>query len=121
MDFVCCYSSTLPSLLQIAPLCWCKAPDVGIPRPDRVFYFQLSAQAAEKRAIYGEERYEKVAFQQLVEEQYEQLREDEWLNFDASKKIDALHTEILEEALRVIDTSAELPVGNLWTDLFDKQ
>ena len=92
---------------------------MGIPRPDRVFYLQLSAQAAEKRAIYGEERYEKVAFQQLVEEQYEQLREEEWLNFDASKKIDTLHAEILEEASRVVDASAELPIGYLWTDLFD--
>lgn len=96
---------------------WCRAPDVGIPRPDRVFYLELSAQAAEKRAIYGEERYEKVAFQQQVEEQYKELREEEWLTYDASKPIDTLHTEILEEALRIVDASAELPIGSLWTNL----
>lgn len=105
--------------VQVAPLCWCKAPDVGILRPDRVFYLELSAVAAEKRAIYGEERYEKVSFQQQVEEQYQKLKEEEWLTFDASKNIDTLHAEILKEALEVVDASTKLPIGNLWTKLLE--
>lgn len=100
---------------KVAPLSWCKAPDVGIPRPDRVFYLELSALAAEKRAIYGEERYELVSFQQQVENQYEELKGEEWQTLDASRDIESLHAEIYKEALRVVD-NANLPIRSLWTE-----
>lgn len=89
---------------------------MGIPNPDRVFYLELSAAAAQKRAVYGEERYEQVSFQQLVERQFEKLRGKEWMKLDASKDIDSLHAEILQETLQVIDANGELPIGTLWTD-----
>lgn len=99
----------------MAPLSWCKAPDVGILCPDRVFYLELSPTAAQKRAVYGEERYEKVAFQQKVEEQYEKLKGEQWRVMDASRDVESLHQEILQETLRVIEASADLPVNELWT------
>lgn len=42
---------------------WCQAPDAGLPAPDAVFFLDLSAEAAEARGGYGEERYEKAEFQ----------------------------------------------------------
>ena len=42
---------------------WCQAPDAGLPAPDAVFFLSLSAEAAEARGGYGEERYEKADFQ----------------------------------------------------------
>ena len=100
----------------MAPLSWCKAPDVGILSPDRVFYLELSPVAAEKRAVYGEERYEKVAFQQKVEEQFGKLRGEQWMTLDASRDIESLHREILQETLRVIEASHDLPIAKLWTE-----
>ena len=45
---------------------WCKGPDRGLPEPDLVFYLHLSPTEAKERAQYGEERYEKMAFQEVV-------------------------------------------------------
>ncbi len=105
----------------MAPLSWCKAPDIGIPKPDKVFYLELSALKAEKRAVYGEERYEKVTFQQQVEKQFEELRaiDDDWRTLDASRTIDNLHEQILAESLAVTEVIAHLPIAKLWTDDLD--
>lgn len=45
---------------------WCRAPDAGLPAPDAVVFLSLSAEAAAARGGYGEERYERAAFQQEV-------------------------------------------------------
>ena len=92
---------------------------MGIPKPDKVFYLELSAMEAEKRAVYGEERYEKVTFQQQVEEQFKQLMKvagEEWRTLDASRPIESLHKQILTESLEVIGAVADLPVAKLWTE-----
>ena len=101
---------------QVAPLEWCKAPDVGLVCPDRVFYLTLPAQDAEQRAVYGEERYEKVSFQQLVGDEYEHLRGKEWLDIDASKDIETIHSQILKDTMAVIKSCSSQPIGKLWTD-----
>ena len=103
-------------MIQVAPLAWCKGPDVGIPRPDLVIYLKLEAKAAERRDVYGEERYEKVSFQQQVEEQFEALKEEDWMLMDASRDIVSLHTEILAKALEVIDKCGDSGIDSLWTN-----
>lgn len=111
------YSHTpLPytTLMQVAPLWWCKAPDIGIPAPDVVFYLKLPATVAEQRDVYGSERYEQVAFQQEVEKQFEALRGPEWVELDASRDIEGLHKDILSKSLEVIRTVSEQPIGELW-------
>ena len=92
------------------------APDIGIPSPDKVFYLRLSATAAKDRAIYGEERYEKVAFQEEVKDQFEAMKGSDWVDMDASRDIDSLHQEILEKTLQVIDRCQGLPIAKLWSD-----
>lgn len=96
-------------------LSWCKAPDVGLPAPDVVFYLKLSPEAAEQRAVYGVERYEKVAFQKKVESQFEALRGPEWRELDASKDIESLHAEITTITDSVIEDKKNSPIGELWT------
>lgn len=103
-------------LLQVASLSWCKAPDVGLPRPDRVFYLTLPVQDAGERAVFGEERYEKVDFQKIVQQQFEELRGEEWLNIDASKDIDTIHREILADSLQVIASCSSKSISELWKD-----
>lgn len=102
--------------MQVAPLTWCKAPDVGLPCPDRVFYLTLPAAIAEQRAVYGEERYEKVTFQKQVMEQYEQLQGKEWLTVDASKDIETIHAQVVEDTLATISSCATQPIAKLWTE-----
>ena len=96
-------------------LSWCKAPDVGLPAPDVVFYLKLSPEAAQLRAVYGEERYEKLSFQKKVESQFEALRGQEWREIDASKDIEGLHAEISTIAYSVMESSKNRPIGELWT------
>lgn len=74
----------------------------------------LPLEVAKERAVYGEERYEKIAFQKKVERQYEELKEKEWLTVDASKDIESIHKEILTETLQVIERCREQPIAELW-------
>ena len=57
---------------------WCKKPEIGLPKPDLVLYFQLSPEDAAKRAEFGGEIYEKQEFQSRVAENYELLKEPGW-------------------------------------------
>ena len=57
---------------------WCKNPDRGLPRPDLVFYLDISTKDAIARASFGNERYEKAEFQERVAEIYKQLKSDDW-------------------------------------------
>jgi dTMP kinase len=47
---------------------WARSPDVGLPRPDRVLFLDLTAEEVEKRLGYGEEKYEKRELQEKVRE-----------------------------------------------------
>ena len=105
-------------LTQVSPLSlsWCKAPDVGLPAPDVVFYLKLSPEAAQQRAVsYGEERYEKVDFQKKVERLFEALKGPEWHELDASRDVESLHTEICSVTDSVIEGRKNSPIGELWT------
>ena len=42
---------------------WCRQPDRGLPRPDIVFFLDVSGEEAQRRGGYGEERYERKEFQ----------------------------------------------------------
>lgn len=95
---------------------WCKAPDIGIPAPDVVFYLKLPATVAEQREVFGSERYEQVAFQQQVAAQFEELRGPEWVQLDASKDIEGLHQDIFSKAMEVVETVDKKPIGELWVD-----
>lgn len=53
---------------------WCKSPDVGLPTPDLTLFLTFEKEKSvtdlQKRENYGEERYEKVDFQQKVKQQF---------------------------------------------------
>ena len=49
---------------------WCKAPDMNLPRPDLVLFLDVTTNQLKSRPGYGEERYEKVEFQDKVYEQF---------------------------------------------------
>lgn len=65
--------------------------------------------------MYGNERYEQVAFQKKVEDQFELLKGPEWRELDASKDIETLHVEISAITDSVIKEKRNTPIGKLWT------
>lgn len=50
---------------------WCM--EVGLPKPDLVFFLDISSSDAAKRGGYGEERYEKEEMQARVRELFNEL------------------------------------------------
>jgi dTMP kinase len=66
------YSGVAFSAAKGLDLDWCKAGDVGLPRPDLVLYFDIEPLVAAQRGDY-EERYENVEFQIIVRENFLRL------------------------------------------------
>lgn len=95
---------------------WCKQPDKGLLRPDLVCFLDLPLSEALKRAEFGEERYENVAFQQKVLKAYKSLYDDTWKTVDASCDVDRVHSQLLQLVLEAMDSSKSKPVHRLWTD-----
>lgn len=94
---------------------WCKQPEIGLPKPDRVFLLTLSEEEMVKRADFGEERYENPEMQRRVGEVFFKLceEEDNWLKVDASGTIDEVHEKLLDETLKEIDKAKLKPLEYL--------
>jgi len=93
---------------------WCKSPEAGLPKPDAVFYLNLTPEASEKRGGYGNERYENVEFQKAVSEAYELLKDDQWQIIDADKSVEDLNKELLTRSKLVVEQTTSSPLGVLW-------
>ena len=99
----------------MAPLSWCKGPDIGLPAPDVLFYLDLSAETAQEREEYGSERYEKAEFQALVKQQFSAMMEKSWRIVNATRTIESIHKEVLETVKKVIKERVHEPIEPLWT------
>eukprot|EP00391_Amoebophrya_sp_Ameob2_P007914 CAMPEP_0178984910 /NCGR_PEP_ID=MMETSP0795-20121207/1873_1 /TAXON_ID=88552 /ORGANISM="Amoebophrya sp., Strain Ameob2" /LENGTH=213 /DNA_ID=CAMNT_0020675837 /DNA_START=167 /DNA_END=805 /DNA_ORIENTATION=+ len=97
-------------------LAWCKAPDVGLPEPDCVFYLDVDPQTAKSRADYGEERYEKAEFQKKVGAQFATFKDEKfWCRLDASREKDDLTNEIQTRVRSMYEGGlGAQPVKRLW-------
>ncbi|KAL9963593.1 hypothetical protein ACROYT_G027116 [Oculina patagonica] len=95
---------------------WCKNPDRGLPNPDVVFYLDISTEDAQTRGSYGEERYEKVEFQERVAEIYKQLKNNDWKVVDAMKDINEIHKEIRNTVLEMEGRFTKTPLKGLWSN-----
>lgn len=73
---------------------WCKSGDVGLPRPDCIIFMNMPVEQAAQRGQYGEERYEKLDFQRVIQQKFLELKEEdraqeggqEWLVVDATQR-----------------------------------
>ncbi|WOO81144.1 Thymidylate kinase [Vanrija pseudolonga] len=101
---------------------FCTKPDIGLPRPDAVFYLTASPTALAQRGGYGEERYERVEFQTRVKAQFEavaaQFKRDHgearWKTYETEGTVPAqLATELYAEAERLVAASGP-DVPQLW-------
>ena len=96
-------------------------PEVGLPSPDVVLFLDMSIEQAKERGNFGEERYEKEAFQRTVRQRFQQLMETDnsnvpWKIIDAARTIEEVEIDVhkhTEETLTRISDCAT-PVGTLW-------
>lgn len=65
---------------------WCAAADKGLPVPDAVFYLDADPQAISTRCGYGDERFERVAFQNRVREAFNDFKRlSMWCTIDVTE------------------------------------
>jgi dTMP kinase len=106
------YSGIVFSCAKGLGLTWCAFPDAGLPEPDVTIYLDLSPAEAKKRGDYGQERYEKPGFQEMVRRGYDRIRSrlPSWQALEASKPKDQLHKEIKQLVLDTIDQVKDKPL-----------
>ncbi|KAJ8727943.1 hypothetical protein PYW08_016328 [Mythimna loreyi] len=111
-----CYSGVAFSAAKGLDLNWCKSPDVGLPKPDKVFFLTMPIDSIKQRNGFGAERYEVLNFQKKVSEMYSQLKEDNWEVLDANRSIESIQEDLLERSLNVVNDVTDKNIGKLWTE-----
>lgn len=103
---------------QGLPFDFCLQPDTGLPLPDLTLFLTLSPEVAAQRGAYGAERYENLAMQTRVREQFalvgDEVRKrhgERWIEVSAEGTLDEVERHIWEavDGVRVSDE-----MGRLW-------
>lgn len=101
-------------------LTWCISPDVGLPLPDLTIFLDVDDQVAAQRSDYGQERYEKQAFQREVRTHFgflgSMVRSNgaEWLRIDASAPVDNVWSQVQNAVAETrMRTERGAPLGTL--------
>ncbi|GIL42652.1 hypothetical protein Vafri_597 [Volvox africanus] len=94
---------------------YCRSVEVGLPAADLVVLMQMPPEQAAARGGFGAERYEKLAFQRKVAQQYEALKDSHWLTLDATLQPELIHQQVMAAALPMVENAARgAPLGRLW-------
>lgn len=109
-----CYSGVAFSAAKGLDVNWCKGPDAGLPKPDKVFFLNLPLEVVQRRNGFGNERYEVFDFQKKVFDVYMQLKEENWEFLDASRSMDNIQEELMQKTLSVIEDVKNNPIGKIW-------
>ena len=95
---------------------WCRQPDIGLIKPDKVLYMTVSGDAAFQRAQFGEERYEKVEFQNKVKEIFQKLKDsDYWQDVNGDATIPEVHEEVYKLVDKAMVDAEAKPLSKLWS------
>ena len=83
---------------------WALIPDQNLPRPDIVIQLDANEDNIVKRDNYGSEIYEKQEFQKRLREVYKFFHSYRyWKVVNASREINEVNKEIIEEIEKLID------------------
>ncbi|KAJ2516745.1 Thymidylate kinase [Coemansia sp. RSA 1939] len=95
---------------------WCKASDVGLIAPDRVFFLDIHPDDAAKRDGYGGEIYEKREMQIEVRVKFFSMMDSTWSVVDAVKSPDEIHRQVVALTMKAIKKQEEnpAPISKLW-------
>jgi|TARA_B100000683_G_scaffold244429_1_gene254619 dTMP kinase len=112
------YSGVAFTAAKNAPgldLNWCRAPEIGLPRPDALLYLELSLEEAARRGGFGEERYETTEIQRAVKQSFDDMKEGWWNIIDANRDMDVIQSEVLDIAVRTVEEcKAGAELKRLW-------
>lgn len=85
---------------------WCINPDIGLLSPDLVLFLNVSPQAAQTRAGFGQERYESADMQQRVRTAFEKVADHvkgiDWIQIDADQSMDQVGLDIQTHVAKVL-------------------
>lgn len=76
---------------------WTIDQQAGLPSPDAVVYLDLSVSAADSRAGFGEELFERADFLRRTSEAYDKCLPSDVLRVDAAQERDQVLATILEK------------------------
>ncbi|KAL9152605.1 hypothetical protein ABFS82_11G134900 [Erythranthe guttata] len=94
---------------------WCKAPEAGLLAPDLVLYLDISPEKAAERGGYGDERYEKLEFQQRVAQSYRTLYDATWKIVDATRSMEDVEEQLKQIVMEcVLKCQEGKPFTQLW-------
>ncbi|XP_038211813.1 thymidylate kinase [Zerene cesonia] len=110
-----CFSGVAFSAAKGLDINWCKGADVGLPKPDKVFYLTIPLDVMQKRKGFGNERYEVPEFQKKVIETYEQLKENDWDVLDGDRTPEEIQEELLQRTLNILNSVENSSIGKIWT------
>jgi len=109
------FSAAKPGL----SLNWCKQPDVGLPRPDLVVFMDVTEEVAKQRGGFGEERYEVAEFQRRVRQNYEQLKDETWVEVCADGTLEEVESKLLDIVNKEL-ARERAGVSKLWQESTSK-
>ncbi|KAK6635336.1 hypothetical protein RUM44_000587 [Polyplax serrata] len=92
---------------------WCYKPEIGLPKPDLVFLLHVPMNFTHNRSGFGEERYEKMEFQQIVLNNYMKMTDDTWKLIDTSRNIEEVHEELLHQTRKTIEKACRTELQSL--------
>lgn len=113
-------SKVTPAGEPLLPFEWCRSPDVGLPAPDLVIFFDVTPEIARERGGFGQERYENEGMQLRVRQFFhrigDEMREQSereggtrWVSIDAGRGRD----EVAEEIWSLVEPLMSGPHGPL--------
>jgi len=115
------FSGVVYSVAKGLDASWCRLPDVGIPRPDLVFFLYLDPEVGATRAAFGDERYENTRMQAAVREEFEIANfgtDVSWHAIDGAQEREAISSQIYDiytEFVSKPEGDAMPPVERLWS------
>ncbi|XP_021768959.1 thymidylate kinase-like [Chenopodium quinoa] len=94
---------------------WYKAPERGLLAPDTVLYLDISPEKAAERGGYGDERYERLDFQEKVRVKYQALYDASWKVVDACLPMEEVQKILREYVLECVAACQNgKPLSHLW-------
>lgn len=97
---------------------WCLSPDIGLPAPDLVLFFDISPEVAQDRGGYGDERYEKKEMQSKVRGVFAKIGREpgqKWVTINAAQTEEAVGKDVWSEVESLVD-GVDSGVMKLWTE-----
>ena len=73
---------------------WSASCDDGLIEPDLIIYLDASMHEIQQRAGFGDEVYERIAFQERVKYEYGLQKDNSWVVIDASLPLDKVIKQV---------------------------